>query len=155
MKQQVRIDGLDNLDRDFRRVAKAFDSKHVERAAINSAEIIRKQAERNAPRGPTGNLKDAIITKPLKRTDTLASAVAGVDRKKAPHAYWVEYGGNKVRRPKNATVMYDQRTGKVYGTEVARMPAQPYFRPAVMSRGKAAADNFWKELERLVNGAVR
>jgi len=128
--KDVRIDGLDNLNRDFKRLAKGFDSKTVEKAALEAAEIIRAEAEKNAPRGPTGRLKEAQITKSLKRSDTIASAIAGVDRVKAPHAHLVEKG-------------------------TSHMPAQPYFRPAVLSKGAAAARKFEDELKRMVNQAVR
>ena len=129
-KTEVRIDGLKDLQKDFEKLTKGFEPKQIEEASLESAEIIRADAERRAPRGPTGNLKKAQIKKPLKRGNNVASAIAAVDRKKAFYAGFVEFG-------------------------TSRMAAQPYFRPAVESKGDAAAKHFREKLKQMVDEAVK
>jgi len=125
----VEIDGLEDLTQDFRKLAKAFSPDQIEKAALEGAEVIRAQAEKNAPRGPTGNLKDAQIKRTLSK-GKITSAVAATDRVKAPHGYLVEKG-------------------------TSHSKAQPYFRDAVCSKSREAAERFERALERMINEAVR
>lgn len=131
-KQQVRIDGLDNLTQDFNKLSKAFSHKQLEKAGLESAKIITQEAKRRAPRGPTGNLKRSIKEKTFQTgfKGEITSVLAAVDRRIAPHAHFVEEG-------------------------TSHMAAQPFFRPAVMSKSREAANKFQNELERMVNGAVK
>lgn len=130
-KTEFKIDGLKDLQKDFKKLTKAFKPDQVEKASLKSAEIIRAQAERNAPQGPTGNLKRGQIKKLLGRQGGQpAPAIAAVDRKIAPHAHFSEFG-------------------------TVNMSTKPYFRPAVITRGPEAAKKFREELKKMVDGAVK
>lgn|SRR6056297_2104576 len=129
-KVNIKIEGLKELEKDFKRLTKGFKPAEVQKAAVDSAEIIRADAERRAPLGPTGNLKKSNIVKTLDRNKKRPSAIAAVDRKVAPHAHLLEFGTSK-------------------------MAANPFFRPAVESQGNRAAENFRTGLEKLVKKAVK
>ena len=125
---EVRVDGLKELQSDFKKLTRSFDPGQVEVAAVESAEIIASQARKNAP-VRSGTLRDAIKAKPLNKDKDNISAIAAVDRAEAYYAGWVEYG-------------------------TSRMAAIPYFRPAVESKGNQAANHFRKKLKQIVEGAV-
>ena len=127
---EIRIDGLKDLEKDFKRLTKGFKPEEVKEVDMDSAQIIRDEAERRAPHGPTGNLKKSNVVKPLDRNKKRPSAIAAVDRKVAPHAHFVEKGTSK-------------------------MPARPFFEPAVAAVGEKAAEHFRNSLEKMVDKAVK
>ena len=129
-KVNIKIDGLKELEKDFKRLTKCFKPEEIKKVAVDSAEIIRADAARRAPLGPTGNLKKSNIVKTLDRNKKRPSAIAAVDRKVAPHAHLLEFG-------------------------TAKMSAKPFFRPAVESQGDKAASKFRDSLEKLVKEAVK
>ena len=124
------IKGLKDLQKDFERLTKAQTPDRIEAASRKSAEIIRDEAERRAPQGPTGKLKEAQVVKALNRGTNYASVIAAVDRAIAPHAHLVEEG-------------------------TAHSAANPFFRQAVMAKSGQAYRTFKDELNRLVERAVR
>ena len=129
-KLEIRIDGLKDLEKDFKRLTKSFKPEEVKKASMEAAQIIRDEAERRAPLGPTGNLKKSNVVKPLNKDKKKPSAIAAVDRKVAPHAHFVEFGTSK-------------------------MTARPFFRPAVELEGPKAAQKFRDSLKKLVEKAVK
>ena len=142
MGAKVTLEGLGDLAKDFDNLVGAFESRIIEREAEPAAELIAKDARRRAPRGPSGNLRRAIGVKKLRRTPHSGAVIAAVDRKIAPHAYWNEFGGRRERTPTNAQALYDDRTNTFFGKRVSRMPAQPFFRPAVHAQSGNAAERF-------------
>jgi len=142
-KFSFKMDGLDELNKDLEKLANAFVSDEVEKSSLDAAEIIRAEAERNAPKGPTGNLKRSLIKKLLKRrAGQPAPAIAAVDRKIAPHAHWIEFGTGP---------RYQKKTGKYVGS----VPARPFFRPALMTKGKSVANRLHGDLKKMVDKAVK
>ena len=90
------ISGLDELGNTLAKIAKALEPDKVESILNDGAKTISKAIRRNAPLGPTGNLKKEVKTQtlqPLERNSPAAS-IAAVDFKIAPHAWLVEYGHN-------------------------------------------------------------
>jgi len=129
-KVNIKIDGLKELEKDFKRLTKCFKPEEIKKVAVDSAEIIRADAERRAPLGPTGKLKKSNVVKTLDRNKKRPAAIAAVDRKVAPHAHFMEFGTSK-------------------------MAAKPFFRPAVETQGDKAASKFRDSLEKLVKKAVK
>ena len=129
-KLEIRIDGLKDLEKDFKRLTKGFKPEEIKKAAMDSAQIISDEAARRAPIGPTGNLKKANVVKVLDRKKKTPSVIAAVDRKVAPHAHFIEKGTSK-------------------------MAAKPFFEPAVAAVGNKAAEHFRNSLEKMVDKAVR
>ena len=131
MTKGVRMEGINELTRDFNKLSKAFEPKQIADASLKSAEIIAKEAKRRAPRGKTGKLKESIEAKPLQIgfKGEITTAIAAVNRPIAPHAHLIEDG-------------------------TSHMAAQPFFRPAVMSKSREAADRFENALANMVNRAV-
>lgn len=127
----VQIDGLDELQEKFKKLTKAHKPDEVEKASLKAAEVIRAEAERTAPQGPTGRLKEAQIKKPLRKGTNYASAIVAIDRAIA----W--YGGIVTE----------------YGTPF--MEPNPFFRNAVRSKAPEAYKTLKEELDRMTKKAVR
>jgi len=80
------------------------------RELLADARLVRNAIRQKAPRGPTGNLKRAIVAKLLPKSNRYQDvAIAGVNYRRAPHGHLVEYGHA--------------------GPHPA--PAYPFFRPAI------------------------
>ena len=135
------------------KAANLFNRDRVEDITKGGAELVRDEVKRRIPVGPTENLKDAAIVKRLdRRMGRPGPWLAAIDRKKAPHAWLVEYGGRNVRKPKKAQVLANKGAGEFFGTEVAPMPKSPYFRPAVEAKRGEVARHLENGLRRLVEG---
>lgn len=154
-KLAIEIEGLEEAERRIKSLLYALESEDVEKVLVEGARIIRDEAKRRAPRGPTGNLQRSLKAKKGKRYGKVfATAFAAVDYKVAPHANLVEFGGIAPRRPKKKKAMYDKRTGTFYGREVAPMPARPFFRPAVDASKERVKQTVEDGLRKLIEGAV-
>ena len=108
-QKTFRLEGIPEMKKTLQAIRKTLDAKgnvaladRVRGACLVPAQMIADEARDLAPEGRTGRLKSACLAKMGKG----AGAFAYVDRKIAPHAWFVEKGTSK-------------------------MPAQPYFRPAV------------------------
>ena len=91
---KVEAQGLEELQRDFRSLARKIEPKELK-------PILRKEAQRFAalllprtPLGPTGNLRKGVKawTPPITARHPDAMARAGVRYRIAPHVHLVEYG---------------------------------------------------------------
>lgn len=136
IEMQVKLQGLKELQEKVQQVRSALPPEEVEPILLEGAEIIADRIREKAPVGKTGNLKKAVVASTLKRLGTgPAPAVAAVDRKVAPHAHLVEYGH---KTPNGG-----------------RVPAHPYFRPAVDETESVAAQHVMQKLDQLLAKAVR
>jgi|SRR6056297_1998644 len=124
------ITGLEKLNKNIEHLTKSMSPKQLEDASMSSAEIMRNEIERRAPRGPTGNLKRSIVKKALDRKPWGASVIAAVDRKVAPHAHLVEYG-------------------------TSRSKANPFFRKSVEATAGKAAKRFKSNIKTMIDEAVK
>ncbi len=153
----IKIEGMDELKKQMLSIARSMGADNVERVNYAAADIITQEVKIRAPQGPTGNLKDSPVTKALKREyyGHPARAISAIDRKKAPHAHLVEHGTSKRRRPKNAKVLADKKSGKFYGQEVGPMPANPFFHMAVESKYNEAFSFLKNGLGDLIDRGAR
>jgi len=134
MQLSVKLEGAAELSDKLEKMAGSVHAQHVESTLLKAAKIVAEAARNKAPRGPTGNLKRSLVAKLLKRRGTHpATAIAAVDRKKAPHAYLVEYGTSERYK----------KTGQYTGI----MAAHPFFRPAW--------DEKKPEVERMLKGKLK
>jgi HK97 gp10 family phage protein len=125
------IVGLPELEEQIKKLAESVPPEKVEPILLEGAEIVRDVAKGYAPVGPTHNIQKSIIAKLLERigVDNPRSAMAGVDYRKAPHAFLVEFGvpGSRAKkRDKAGDVKYRRQMGAPSGP----MPAHPFMRPA-------------------------
>ncbi|MGE5553299.1 MAG: HK97-gp10 family putative phage morphogenesis protein [Betaproteobacteria bacterium] len=135
-KLTVRLDGLKELEAKIQEVRDSLAPEKVEPVLLEGAQIIADRIREKAPKGPTGRLKEAATARQLKRLGKgPAPAVAALDRKIAPHAHLVEYGH---KTPSGG-----------------RVPAKPYFRPAVDETERTAARHVMQKLDELLDKAVR
>lgn len=135
-KLTVRLDGLRELEARVQELRDSLDPDKVEPILLEGARIIANRMREKAPVGPTGSLRASIVARQLKRLGKgPAPAVAAVDRKIAPHAHLVEYGHKT--------------------PEGGRVPAHPFFRPAVDETEGAAARHVMQKLDELLDKAVR
>jgi HK97 gp10 family phage protein len=114
----VRLEGVGELQAKIKELKGNLGNNKIEESLLDGATEIADEMRRLAPEGPTGKLKRSIISKLLSRIgDNPRTALAGVNRKKAPHAHLVEFG----------TV---ERVQKTTGRRTGHMPAHPFVRPA-------------------------
>ena len=152
---RVEIHGLTELNKKFEKLTGSLDADRVEPITHSGAKIMAAEMERQAPEGPTGNLKAAIRTVKLKRDgDRPAPSIAGVDRKKAPHAHLVEFG-TSTRRVKEKQVLYDAKTGRFFGKEVGDMPANPFVRRSLQAKEKEVIEHVVSGIQKLIEEGVK
>ena len=125
-----RMDGIEQLKRTLRAIGAALMAKdgnaEVREAMLQPMLRVRDEAKSMAP-VRTGTLRNAIKAAPAKE---LPAAYAWVSRSEAPYANVVERGSS-------------------------RMPAQPFFRPAVASVRQGAAGMMAPGVKNVVIGAAR
>lgn len=91
----IQLKGFRKTIKTFDRVARSMgkDNKYIENILLKGSGIIAAAARRNAPLGPTGNLKRGMVAKVFSRNPAFKpAAFAAVDFRIAPHAHLVEYG---------------------------------------------------------------
>jgi len=149
LKLNFKFEGVGLLNRKFGKLEDAVSGKATEDDALKQAKVIAEDARSRAPLGPTGNLKRSLLARLLdKKGDNPRAALAGVDRKIAPHARLVEYGGTRPRKSKKGKVLHSKKTGEFFGKVVAPMPAHPFFRPAVDAHKEGISGNIKKRIGR-------
>jgi HK97 gp10 family phage protein len=143
----IEITGVNELRDKIVALAQSVEANKVEPLLLTGAKTVRDTAISHAPVGPTGNLKKAIIAKMLKPfgMGKIASALAGVDRKKAPHAYLVEFG---------SPGRYGKK-GSYKGRYFGPMPAQPFMRPAWDSTKDRVLGRIVDGLKKLIEESVK
>lgn len=117
MPLKLQVDGLPELKRAIRAMAEAGRTVEAKRLYLQAGAVLRDAARQLAPYNPRRkrgtHLRDAIFVGggPLSKPDVLV----GVNRRKAPHAWIVEFG----------------RRGWV---------GKPYWRPAISSTKRTILD---------------
>lgn len=127
-----KMEGIPQMVKTLRAMRKTLNaesndalSRRLQEVLLDVMQVVEGQAKMTVP-VKTGNLQDAIHSGIGKGP----SAWCAVDRKKAPYAVMVEKGTSK-------------------------MPAQPYFRPAVRSTRPQAAGMMRDGLEPVLRDAAR
>lgn len=98
MDIQVITSGSNEIIKAFQDVASIIDDDKLLDEFLKSAVELRNAIRRNAPKGPPkksewARLRNAVVARKYKRQIWHNPAVfVAIDRKKAPHAHWVEYG---------------------------------------------------------------
>lgn len=154
---QIKVEGLAELAKALKALPPEIAGKNggpLRRAIGRAAVVIRDDARRRAP-VDTGNLRDNIIA---------------VRKRKSPQGtegYFVEV---RRKRRKYANTRANRRKGRVgktyenlgeayYGMFVelgtAKMPAQPFLRPAFESKKAEAVETFRVELAKGIEQAAR
>ena len=98
--------------------------KELKDMLIKPAYVMRDEAKDMVP-VKTGNLRDAIYA--TRGPEDKRGVLVGVNRKKAPYARFVEKGTSK-------------------------MPAQPYFRPAINAVAPSVANMISGDMKKLLEG---
>ena len=96
MAGMIRVSGLPGVKSNLDKYVKWFGAANVVPALMAGGRIIRDEAKSNAP-VRTGKLRDAIFTAPGNPDDKQPDVLIGVLAKKAPHAWWFEFGSAKVK----------------------------------------------------------
>jgi len=130
MKPTITIQGMEQLGDKIDKLVRAADAQKNESIVLKSAETIRDRIRDKAPVGLTGNLKRSPVAKLMARHgDGPAIAIAGIDRKIAPHAYLVEFG-------------------------TSHSSAHPFFRPAIDECKSGIMNRIKDEVKKEIEGAV-
>jgi HK97 gp10 family phage protein len=93
MKANYSIQGIEELTEKAEKIADAVSHKNMGEGLLKRAEAVRDRLKQRAPLGPTGNLRRSPMAKLMQEKSNMpAIAIAGIDRKIAPHAHLVEFG---------------------------------------------------------------
>lgn len=85
------VEGLSEVLNAFDNLAGIAKDPEMKNAFLREAEDFKDVIVQEAPRGPTGNLRGAIVAKKFRRKGESLSFV-GINFRKAPHAHLVENG---------------------------------------------------------------
>jgi len=122
------IQGMEQLKANSEKLAKEA-RKAASASVLRQAEMVRDAIRTKAPQGPTGNLKRSAIAKLMpEKGEYPPIAIAGIDRRIAPHAGIVEFGSS-------------------------RAPAHPYFRPAVDETKDKVKENLKNDIKQGIERA--
>lgn len=134
MSGEIRVDGLEHLDRKLKKLVERATGSQVEKALLKAAQPLEDEMKRTtAFSDVTGNLRGSIGTKKRKRAPDPEVTVGA----KAPHAHLVEFG-TRLRRHKS---------GKSTGV----MRKRPFMRPAYDKSKREIVDVFRRELKKLTD----
>ncbi len=126
----IKIQGLEKLEASVEKLIKATGKEATGKVLLEQAEIVRDKIKEKAPQGPTGNLKRSPIAKLMPEKDQYpAIAIAGIDRKIAPHAHLLEFG-------------------------TVKMAPHPFFRPAVDETKGQVMDGIKAGLKKNIEDAI-
>jgi HK97 gp10 family phage protein len=146
MADEITLDitGTDELQQQLKALGESVRPDRVEPLLLEGAKTVRDTAINLAPVGPTGNLKKSPVAKmlPSREFGKPGKAIAALDRKKAPHAWLVEFGSHGERISKR---------GKSSGV----MPANPFFRNAWDSTKDWVLGHIIEGLKDLIEGSVK
>ena len=131
------LEGLQELNKKLTEITKSLNPDKVEPVLSKGARVLSSAIRSKAPKGPTGNLKKSVKTKKLKPLawNAPAGSIAAIDSKIAPHAWLVEHGHN--------TKGGDRVEGK------------GFFRNAVDENSQRVITTVSKEIEKLIEGAIK
>lgn len=131
-RKGFQIEGLAEIQEKLGKIIDNVNGKKALNAYLEGGKILRDQARQNAPydegRESGIHLRDAIFVD--GRDHGKPSVLVGVNFKQAPHAHWLEYGN-------------------------ARIPAQPYFRPALTQAGQEVATKIKSGLLKVIDDATK
>lgn len=154
---QIKIEGLAELAKRLRELPSELSGKNggpLRKAIGRASVVIRDEARRRAP-VDTGNLRDNIIA---------------VRKRKSPQGnegYFIEvrrkrrkYANTRAnRRKQRAGMTYESMGEAYYGMFIelgtAKMPAQPFLRPAFESKKVEAVEVFRAEFAKAVAAAEK
>ena len=128
------------------RLVKSVKPDKIEPVTFKAAQMVTRASRKEAPVGPTGNLKKSVRTKRLRRFgSTPAPSISAINRKKAPHAHLVHDGtGERIAK-----------RGRYRGRRFGRMTAQPFHRKAWNETKGNVLGYIEKEVKKLIDGAVK
>jgi len=134
----IEIKGMDELQRNIDRLSKRLSYQAVGNILFEGAKTVVSVAKTKV-RVLKGTLRSAIIAKLLPQGGGYApTAIAAVDRAKAPHGQLIEYGSG----PRY------HKSGKYVG----RVKAKPFMRPAWDETKFAVLNKILSDLKKLVEG---
>jgi HK97 gp10 family phage protein len=131
MEVTVEIEGIKDLEKNVRKLAKATDPDEVGQVLLKQAAILEGRFRSAAPMGPTGRLKAAAYS---NLAPSKIAAFAGIrqGKGKAPHAHLVEFGHG--------------------GPHPA--PAHPFMRPAWDSSKREVLEGIEQGLKKNIEEAI-
>ena len=127
MGKTFRMEGIERFNQAVDILIEGVSADNVEPITYGAADIITQEVQRNvdAINRVTGLLAGSPVTRQLERRHSApAPSIAAIDRKTAPHAHLLEYG-------------------------TVKMPAQPFYRPAVDRKKSEAIDYIASEISKI------
>jgi HK97 gp10 family phage protein len=133
MTFNARVRGLKQLQATLRTLPRKIETGAVRSSVRAGAGEIRDEVKRHAE---YKSIKKAIAVQPRKKRGGRFRATVGIrttGRNRAPHAHLIEFGTK-------------ERVQKTTGRRTGRMPARPYFEPAVEASQENAIQVFLKKV---------
>lgn len=150
----ISIQGMDRLLKQFEQIAGAPESREMENRLLDNAKDLRNKIRSRVPKGETKNLYNAIEARRFRRKIAGYPAVfVRVDRKKAPHYHLVEFGTEGIRWSKKGLMKFKIGEQWVVTRYVAKMPAQPFFRPTVDENRYRVTKRIMDDVETVIKKA--
>jgi len=129
MQPTIYLKGIDKLEKNVNKLIKEVTSEKT-KLLLRQAKLVQARIKEKAPVGPTGNLKKSTYAVAYpEKLDSPAVAYAGIRRRKAPHAHFLEFG-------------------------TVKMAPHPFIRPAWDECKEEVKNNIAKELGKTIEGAV-
>lgn len=140
----IKVQGLDEISRAFRELKRRTNGVIAEQIALEGAEIVKEEYQRDVPRGPSGRLRRSALAFKGRRASKLgAYAIFWLQFSTAAHAPLVEFGTDervaKIRKVMKIPVerlIYAARgfSGFIFRKRVKGVTPNPVFKRSVESK---------------------
>lgn len=163
----IEVLGLRELRAELRRLGGDWP-KELQRAHQNAAEIVEREAERRAPRGPhEGGGAVRPIVSSIRSGGTQRMGYVAIGGAASPHGPPTEFGGTIPRRGFKGVSRTEKRKGKIiagkvhaaerFKTRVAvsvtRVRRQAFLYPAIDAKRAEVLEAFGEAIDRLTRRA--
>lgn len=129
--------GTNSLIQGLNALADSIVGKPRTKAVGDAADLLADSVRGYAPRGPTGDLKKAVVSR-MKKGPNGFNAYVTIDYTIAPHAHLVERGTGPRKSTSGATMGFKVDGQTVFAKSVGPMPSRPFFFKGVdVARGRA------------------
>lgn len=144
----TRIRGERELERALQALQDVVRSDVLERSLTAAAQPIQSAARQNAP-VLTGTLRRSIHTETTEKSAQRVWVQVGTDLE---YAAIHEFGGEI--RPRRARALVFEINGEVVVTQLVRIPARPYLRPAFDQHRDEAVQTFRRSVADQIRAVV-
>lgn len=145
---ETKIEGLAGIDDILKQLPERIARRELNGALRAGAATVRKEIIARAPDSPKvhkfGDLRANIFVRRIRASSSVGAMAVAITTGRAWYAKLIEFGRAAVK-VKKARILTDGTN--VFGTEVAAVPARPFFRPAFDAAAPRAIEVIAKRLK--------